>query len=224
MKNYHILMAVGLIMAIGGGAIAAAFVMTAFPDPSEKAEWEGNFSYAGGIENVTLDRGDYDVWISDRGDDVRIRILDDGRVIFDESSDDTSDSININGKDYYKLGTFEVDGGNYEVSADGNVDVYITPPIDIFSEMGMMCAGGAIMILGIVLLIIGVIMSLVKPSEKGPYQQPYHPPPDGRGTYRRPSNGYRDPFDDDYRPPTGDYPTQQEYRRERRPPPRRARR
>ena len=220
MRNHFKFMIIGLILIFVGGAIATPAFLAVFPDPSDEAEWEGSFWYAGGYENATLDSGEYDVWVTDAHQDVRIRIFDGSDVIFDENTGDHTETININGKDYYKLGSFEVDGGTYDVHTDGHVEVYITPPLDIWGAIGTICGGALLIVIGIILLLVGIVKLLMS-TKKGQQPPPYHgPPPYGEDPYRGRPDDRRDPYDGDYRPPRGDYPAQDEHRRRRRPPPR----
>jgi len=222
MKGHHKIMIVGLVLLIVGLVLSAFAVFTLFPDPSEEAEWDGSFGSGGGSRDIDLDDGTYDVWVSDAGSSVRVTVEDSlGYTEFDGTSSEHSESININGKDYYKLGSFHVDGGKYTVETDGAAEVYITPPLDIWGAIGATCGAGISILIGIIMIAIGGVQWLVKSFKRGPEPIRYHDAPrHSPGPYRREPDEYHGPYREEYAPPKGDYRIQDEYhRRERRPPP-----
>jgi len=221
MEIHHKLMIIGVAILLIGGVLAGIAVFTFLLDPSEEAEWDGSFGQDGGSMTTELDGGTYDVWVSDASGTVEVTVEDDlGHVEFEETTWDHSETININGKDYYLLGSFRVDGGNYTVETDGSVDVYITPPIDIWLAIGSICGAITVVLVGIIMILIGAVQWFVKHMRHEPEpvryrDSPRHPP----DPYRQEPDTYRGPYREEYTPPTGEYLAQDEYRRRRRQPP-----
>ena len=186
MKRHAILLLVGVLMIVIGIVLAVALPLMAIKDPADAAVKTLEFASGGGTQSVQLDKGTYDVWHSGFTNFWgEVTITDgSGSTIFDSS--EGGSTTTINGK--FKLGSFDADGGSYNVSCDTGVTVYITEPIDVGGIFGGMCGGLLVAAIGAVVALVGFIMWLS--SRKGQQVVYAQPPYPGYPPQQYPAPGY----------------------------------
>jgi hypothetical protein len=156
-----------LVAAVILGVVAAVYAnqmfSTSIPD---EAEYVVN---APG--NVTLEEGDYEIWVKmdpetvrEDWDNVEIEIFDDNEDRISQRKGDFEKNI----ADYYSYGelTIEADGV-YNFRTDSERKVYITEPMDDWGGEFMICmvslgSGLCVGFIGLALLVIGIIMVVAR--------------------------------------------------------------
>jgi hypothetical protein len=188
MKRHVVLLVVGLLLIVIGVVLAVAVPLMTYKDPADAALKTLDYGIGGGTEPVQLDKGTYEVWglidlISFNGE---VTITDgSGDTVFSSSGSESTTSVN--GK--ARLGSFDADGGSYNVSCNNHATVYITEPINVGGILGGICGGLLVAGIGGVVTVVGFISWLS--SRKGQQQAAYaQQPPPGYPPQQYPAPGY----------------------------------
>ena len=167
---------IGIILLIGGVIGAVVSFMGTIKDPSDGAKATLDLGYPDYSETVYLDKGDYDIWyegdsfFNDPGD-VTVTDSDDN-VVYESSSSSFSEGISVNNKEFTKEGSFTADNsGEYTLSAEEAITLYITPPINVALGMGLCFTGVIIGIIGGIIMLLGLFLHFTS-KDKPPQQYP----------------------------------------------------
>ncbi len=193
---------IGVILIIVGMSMSiVAFALT-HKDPRNEAvetidynssdevnyavDYDGYFdvpSWADYARVVELKKGGYELWYKEEFnflglfdlEDVSI-IGPDGEVDIDRGSAD----ISINGEDFELYGSFEIEeSGDYLVTVDWEVTVYITEPLHIAEGLAVIIIGILVLMVGLIFIFIGAYGKYKEKQKDKPRPPPpaYGPPP-----------------------------------------------
>jgi len=170
MKQSSIVLIIGSslmgLALIGGGIFSFLSWAAIVKDPVEEAEYT--------IErpgNVSMEKGDYEIWISllvTEPMDLPLNITDsNNETVYIEKSDG---KIKMEEK-FVLYGSFSIrNNGVYNVSGPNDVTLYITPPLEVEENFWTAClvSCGTIIgfIIGLIVLIVGIVLH-VKDKKHG---------------------------------------------------------
>jgi len=220
---------IGVILIVVGMSMSiVAFALT-HKDPRNEAvetidfnsgdevdygvDYDGYFnvpSWADYARVVDLDKGEYELWYEEWLDIWGLFDLDDVTIMGPNGEVDiqrSSSEFSVNGEDFKLYGSFDIDESDeYLFIVDREITLYITEPLHV-------AEGKAVIIIGILVLLVGLIF--ISLGAYGKYKEkqkdmpspplPAYGPP-GYYTYPPPAYGGGYPGYPPYGPPAGPPP------------------
>ncbi len=148
---YKIMAIVVVILSIGGMVYGGYTFYRSLGDPGRNSLEEVQFKGSGAdSQNVTLEEGDYEVWVE--GEDNLVKNL----SVKDKNGDsvyerNTGHSISINERSYEKMGDVDIEEkGTYTISTKESCTLHVTKPQGSFVGIAK---GFGIVLLGILGLV-----------------------------------------------------------------------
>jgi hypothetical protein len=203
MKKPVKIMLIGIILLIAGIAGGIGVFFATLKDPSEVAKETVVFETYDLSETATLSKGDYDIWCESGflglgGDPGDVEITDSNdNLVWERPSSYTTESIEINGNNYMKVGSFSLSStDDYTISVEySGVTLFFTEPINVMTGIGLCVTGVLVGVIGGVIMLVGVFYffkdkkAAQYPAQQYQYQQPYYP----QQQYQQPQQQYQQP-------------------------------
>jgi hypothetical protein len=154
--------AIGLVVAILGGALGGFMTLLLTPQPGEEAIETFYVGPDMDPVEVDLDPGHHEVWVDHNEELTKTRLM-----VKDDSGNEVVNSTmtgTFQRNDEY-FGSFESDGGNYTFMSNLGATVYLTGHIEPFPEELSMCSGYAIVCAGFIIMAIGFVRRFFREPE-----------------------------------------------------------